>query len=232
MDLAGASPEQIRGVLGTMSLVVACVAFLAITLGSTFYIEIAYRWGYPGKCRKAMEELSAQQGWEHGGREHKQYMGNISARYRGCEFEIHPDSDYAIEVNLNASSFYLKTEQPAYPPDDLLRFTADDQRFNDVFPVRYANPAMIIRLRTNQEEFLKPFHWFLDRWENKLAKMKVDRSVLEAHLGPGDKTRLGVAVRFIYPEELEPFLEDMITLARGIESLTRGNVPDMPEESL
>ncbi len=67
-------------------------------------------------------------------------------------------------------------------------------------PIRYAKTAMIKRLEIVQEEILKPFHWFLDRWEDKLAKMGVNRSDLEAHLTPGHKERFGVVVRFIYPE--------------------------------
>lgn len=228
MHLAGASKEMIGSVIGTMTMIALGIVFLAITLGSTFYMEIAYRWGYPGKCRKAMEEFAARHNWKHQSREHKHYMGNIRAKHGGYEFEIHPDDDYAIEVSMDDSNFYLKTEPPAYPPDDLLRFTTDDQRFNDWFPIRYAKPAMIRRLKTDQKEILKPFHWFLDRWEDKLAKIKVDRSDLKAHLAPGHKTRFGVAVRFIYPEELEPFFEDMIILAKSIDSVTRGENPELP----
>lgn len=229
MQLAGASPEKIGSVIGTMTMIALGIVFLAITLGSTFYMEISYRWGYPGRCRKAMEGFAARHNWKHQGREHKHYMGSIESKLRGCEFKIHPDNNYAIEVSLDDSDFYLKTESPAYPPDDLLRFTTDDQRFNDLFPIRYAKPSMIRRLKIDQEDILKPFHWFLDRWEDKLAKIKVDRSDLKAHLAPGHKTRFRVAVRFIYPEDLEPFFEDMITLAKAIDSVAKGKKPELPE---
>ena len=229
MQLAGASTEKIESVIGVMFMITLGIAFLTITLGSTFYMEIAYRWGYPGKCRKAMEEFAARRNWKHQGREHKQNMGSIESKHRDCEFTIHPDDDYAVEVSLNDSDFYMKTESPAYPPDDLLRFTTDDQRFNNWFPIRYAKPSMIRRLKIDQEDILKPFHWFLDRWEDRLAIMKVDRSDLEAHLAPGHKTRFGVAVRFIYPEDLEPFFEDMITLARAIDCVTKGKKPELPD---
>lgn len=231
MLLSGASPEAIGSVIEIMTMISLGIVFLAITLGGTFYMEIAYRWGYPGKCRKAMEEFAAGHSWKHTGREHKLYMGNIRAKYKGCRFEIHPDDDYAIEVSLDDSSFYLKTELPAYPPDDMLRFTTGNRRFNDWFPIRYAKPAMIKRLKVDQEEILKPFLWFQDRWEDRLAKMKVDRSDLEAHLAPGHKTGLGVATRFIYPEELEPFFEDMITLAGAVDSVARGKNPELPAAS-
>jgi len=231
MYLAGARPELIGDVLGTMGIVAMILAFLTITLGSAFYMEIAYRWGHPGKCRKALTALAAKHGWEHDGVEHKHYMGHISDKYKGCEFEIHPDDDYAIEIDLDDSPFYLKTEPPGYPSDDVFRFTTGDRRFDELFPIRYAKPEMIKRLEVNQEEVLKPFHWFLDRWEDQLAVLKVGWSGIEAHLAPGHKEQMGIAVRFVYPDELEPFFEDMIVLARGIESTAKGKTPELPEST-
>ncbi len=225
MFIAGVSSDSIAEVTGIVLMVVVGIVFLVITLGGTFYMEIAYKWGYPGKCRKAMADIAAKQGWKHSGREHKHYMGSISAKYRGCAFEIHPDDDYAVEVSLNDSQFYLKTEPPGYPSDDLLRFTTANERFDSLFPVRYAGLSIIRRLETDLDDILEVFYWFIDRWEDRLARMKVDSSDLKVHLAPGHREKSGVAVRFIYPEEIEPLLEDMITLASAINRVTKGEKP-------
>jgi hypothetical protein len=226
MYLAGANAGEIGNVLAGMVSVAAVIGFLAVTIWGTFHMEIAYRWGYAGKCRKAMEELAFTHGWKLNGREHKQYMGSVGGRYRGCSFEIHPDDDYAIEVSLKNSRFYLKTETPDYPPDDMMRFTTGNQSFDQLFPIRYAEPAIVSRLETEQDSLLKPFNRFIERWGDKLAKVRVSRSDLEVHLAPGHRERLGVVVRFIYPGELEPLLEDMITLAIAIDRISEGKEPE------
>lgn len=59
--------------------------------------------------------------------------------------------------------------------------------------------------------------------------MRVSRSDLEVHLAPGHRERLGVVIRFIYPEELEPLLEDMITLAKAIDRISEGKEPQHPD---
>jgi len=225
MFIAGASSDSIASVTAIMVMVVFGIVFLAITLGGAFYMEIAYKWGFPGKCRTAMEDIAAKHGWKHSGREHRHYMGRISAKYRGCAFELHPDDDYAVEVSLNDSHFYLKTEPPGYPSDDLLRFTTGDKRFDSLFPVRYAGLSMIKRLETDQDDILEVFYWFLDRWDDSLARMKVDSSDLKIHLAPGHREKAGVAVRFIYPEEIEPLLDDLITLALAINRVTKDEKP-------
>ena len=227
MYLAGATTEEISNAMTVMGMVAVIIGFLAITLWGTFHIEIAYRWGNAGRCRKAMEELALSHGWKLSGREHKQYMGSVGARYRDKSFDIHPDSDYAIEVSLKDSRFYLKTETPDYPPDDMIRFTSGNQSFDQLFPVRYARPAMIKRFETEQDSILKPFVRFIEQWGDKLAKVRVSRSDLEVHLAPGHRERLGVVVRFIYPQELEPLLEDMITLAKAIDRVSVGKEPEL-----
>jgi hypothetical protein len=232
MTALGYDAETTGTVAGTIMKVVIIGGIVVIALLGSFHSNIAYRYGFPGKCKKAMTALAEKHNWKHEGAEYRT-MGFIDAKYKGREIELKPDSDYAIEVDIDDSPFHLKTEPPGYPQENLQRFSTGDPRFDEIFPIRYAMPALVKRMGESpdaQQEILSPLYWFLDRWEDKLGMLKVDWSSVSVHLAPGHEEKSFSNIRYLYPDEIEPLLEDMIVTAKAIDSIALGKKPKLPAE--
>lgn len=69
---------------------------------------------------------------------------------------------------------------------------------------------------------LAPVYWFLDRWQQKLGRLKIDWSDAAAHLIPGHVEVMDSGNRYLLPEDMEPLLEDMIVLAAGLDAVASG----------
>ncbi|OPL18372.1 MAG: hypothetical protein AVO35_05875 [Candidatus Aegiribacteria sp. MLS_C] len=198
-----------------------------IVIRSVFSAKI----GRGRESKKALADLAAKHGWQHQAAEYRSAQGYIDAKYRGRDIEIHPDDDYAIEVELKDSAFYLKTEPPGWPGDDLQRFSSGDSRFDELFPIRYARPELAERIGSSREDagrVLAPIFRFLEKWGGRLGRMKVDWSSAEVHLSPGHADPMDAGVRYLLPEDLEPLLEDMMVLAGGLDAASAGRTPELP----
>ena len=183
------------------------------------------------ECKQAIARLAEKHSWTHDGAEYKSTLGSINARYRGRDIEINPSDDYAIEVEINDSPFYIKTDPPGYPQDGVQRFTTGDRRFDNLFPIRYATPELAERIENSVDEariVLAPVYWFLDRWQQKLGRFKIDWSDAAVHLAPGHGKMSGNSNKYLLAEDLEPLLEDMIVLATGIDAIASGIEPELP----
>lgn len=210
-------------------LVIGGIVYIAL-LGS-FSSNIAYRYGFPGTCKRAMAALAEKHSWKHEGAEYRNTMGFIDAKYKGREIEIKPDNDYAIEVDIDDSPFHLKTEPPAWPQEGLQRFSTGNPHFDETFPIRYATPELVKKMKESpdaQQKILSPIFWFLDRWGEKLGKLKVDWSSISVHLAPGHVEKSFSTARYLYADEIEPLLEDMIVTAKAIDDIARGKEPELP----
>lgn len=188
-------------------------------------------WFGPSKgCKQALAALAAKHGWKHEGAELKNYTGTIADKYRGRDIEIDPADEYAIEVEVDDSVFYLRTEPPGYPPEHMQRFTTENTRFNELFPIRYAKKETAELMKTSRQEeekVLSPFMWFLERWEPRLGRMLVDWSSVQAHIAPGHLSVMD-SPRYLLPEDIEPLLEDTVTLAAAIDAVGAGREPKLP----
>jgi len=210
-------------------LVIGGIVYIAL-LGS-FSSNIAYRYGFPGTCKRAMAALAEKHSWKHEGAEYRNTMGFINAKCKGREIEIKPDNDYAIEVDIDDSPFHLKTEPPAWPQEGLQRFSTGNPHFDETFPIRYATPELVKKMKESpdaQQKILSPIFWFLDRWGEKLGKLKVDWSSISVHLAPGHVEKSFSTARYLYADEIEPLLEDMIVTAKAIDDIARGKEPELP----
>jgi hypothetical protein len=186
--------------------------------------------GGPAKCKKALAELAAKHAWKHEGAEYKMTQGRIDEKIAGRDVEIDPDDDYAIEVELHDSPFDLKTDpQWSSPRDGLQRFSTGDPRFDNLFPIRYATPELVARMAESPEP-LAPIYWFLDRWEPKIANMKIDWSEVGVHLLPGGLKADRHSTRYLEPQDVEPLLEDMLVLAKAIDAVAHGRTPELPRQ--
>ena len=191
--------------------------------------------GVAGKgklCKQAMTRLAEKHGWKHSGTEYRSTVGYINAKYRGHDIEIDPSDDYAIEIDLDDSPFYLNTEVPGYPQDGVQRFTTGDSSFDNLFPIRYATPELAERIQKSPQEaavVLAPIYWFVNRWEGKLWKLKIDWRDVGVHLISGSSGFMDTGSGYLPPEDLEPLLEDMIVLAAGIEAVAAGKQFEPPE---
>ncbi len=191
----------------------------------------AGRTGMGGACKTALAELSLRHGWKHEGAGIKGCIGSVMEKYRGRDIEIDPSDEYAVEVGIDESVFYLRTDPPGYPPESMQRFTSGDPGFNGLFPIRYASAETVERMRKSREEekkVLAPFRWFLDRWEPKIGRLMVDWSSVQAHLLPGHVDVMDTGGRYLDPADIEPLLEDMITLAAAIDAVGAGREPKLP----
>ncbi|MCD4702148.1 MAG: hypothetical protein K8S24_09870 [Candidatus Aegiribacteria sp.] len=185
-------------------------------------------------CKQALAQLADKHDWKHAGAEYKGSLGSIDTKYRGRDIEINPGDDYAIEVEINDSPFYLKTEPPGYPHDGVQRFTTGDSRFDNLFPFRYATPELAEKIEKSVDEamvVLAPVYWFLDRWQQKLGRLKIDWSNVAVHLIPGHVEMVDTGNKYLLAEDIEPLLEDMIVLAAGIDAIAAGKVPELPQAS-
>lgn len=212
--------------------VVVIVLMIAIPVWIALRTMFTGRFGPSGECRRALGELAVKHGWKHEGAEFRNYTGTISAKYRGRDIEIDPADEYAIEVEVDDSAFYLRTEPPGYPPEDLHRFTSRNERFNTLFPIRYARPETVERINSpgpEQEKLLLPFTWFMHRWEGKLVRMLVDWSSVQVHIAPGHASVME-SPRYLLAEDIEPLLDDMVELAAAIEAVGTGREPNLPSQ--
>ncbi len=218
--LAGIDLAAVTAAVGAgMSTVGAGVVFALIatvTIWGAMGTNFAFWFGRTGKCKKELIRIADVNGWTVSGVEHSQYMGSIREEIKGRDIEIDPDSDYAIEIDIDDRPFYLKTEMPAWMGDDLQRFTTGDSRFDQIFPIRYIKPKHEKKL----EALKVPIDWFLDRWGDKLARMKIDGSV-DVHLAPGGMGE----DKWVYADELEPLYQDTLALAVDIDRVMRGKQP-------
>jgi len=201
------------------------VAFIGIPLSIAFS---AFFSGAPieaKNCREAMAKLATAHGWEHSGTEYKRSIGSIRDKYKGRDIEIDPGDDYAIEIEVEGSTLFLKTEPPGFPPEDLRRFTTGNSVFDRIFPFRYAEPGLASRIESSPGEagrILAPVFIFLDRWGARLGMMKVDWSSVSVHITPGCYEIMDMGGRYLPAEDLEPLFEDTVKLARGIEAISSG----------
>jgi len=216
--------SALTGVVFTISVVSIPVGF---ALRSFFFARI----GKGRVCKQAMAHLAEKHSWKHRSAEHNSTLGYINAKYCGRDIEIDPADDYAIEVELNDSPFYLSTEVPGYPGDEVQRFTTGDSTFDDLFPIRYATPVLAERIERSVDEtkaVLAPVYWFLDRWEGMLGRLKIDSSDVSVHLVPGHIEIMDSGGKYLPGEYIEPLLEDMMVLAAAIEAVATGKEPELP----
>lgn len=196
-------------------------------LKSTF----SSRMGKGKECKQALAQLAEKHDWKHESAEYKSSMGYIDTKYRGRDIEINPGDEYALEVEINDSPFYLKTEPPGYPHDGVQRFTTGDSRFDNLFPFRYVTPELAERIEKSLDEamvVLAPIYWFLDRWQQKLGRFKIDWCDAAVHLIPGHVEVMDSGNRYLLPEDMEALLEDMIILTAGIDAIASGREPELP----
>ncbi len=210
--------------------IVLFALFAAIPVWIALSSVLSGRMGPSKGCKHALAALAAKHGWKHEGAEYRNCTGTINDKYRGRDIGIDPADEYAIEVEVDDPVFYLRSEPPGYPPGNMQRFTTDNPGFNDFFPIRYAKRETVERMKSSgqeQEKLLLPLVWFMRRWEGKLARMLVDWSSVQAHVAPGHLSVMD-SPRYLPPEDIEPLLEDMVTLAAAIEAVGTGREPKLP----
>lgn len=223
---------SIDGAVDAWATVVPLLIFPAavlIPIWLVFKSVFSSRIGRGRASRQALADLAAKHSWKHEGAEYRSTPGYVDAKYRGRDIEIHPYDDYAIEVDMKESAFYLKTEPPGYPGDDLMRFRSGDGELDELFPIRYARSDLAERIETSPEEARKalaPLYWFLERWGGKIGRMQLNWSI-GVHLAPGHVDFMDTG-RYLLPEDMEPLLEDMMVLAGGLEAVASGRDPELP----
>ena len=190
---------------------------VGIPVFMVFRILFSGRTGHGKACRNAMEALALSNDWEH--RVYGNGPGEIRETVRGREIEIHPGEEYAVEVDINESVFYLKTEPPGYPPEGMHRFTTGDSEFDSLFPFRYAEPEIAARLENGEMEALKPVKDFLDRWAPRLGRLQIDWSSVSVHITPGCNDPMDSGSRYLLPEDFEPLLNHTMKLAEELDGL-------------
>jgi hypothetical protein len=217
------------GIVAKTAPILLAVLFFAIPVWIALSSVLSGRVGPAKGCKQAVAALAAKHGWTHDGAEFKNYTGTITDKYRGRDIEIDPADEYAIEVGVDDSVFYLRSEPPGYPPENMQRFTTENASFNGFFPIRYAKKEIVERMKSSgpeQEKLLLPFIWFMQRWEGKLARMLVDWSSVQVHLAPGHLSVMD-SPRYLLPEDIEPLLEDMVILAAAIDAVGAGREPKL-----
>jgi len=203
--------------------IVVMAAFMGIPLSFVFTAMFSPAPVETKKCREAMAKLATARGWQHSGIETRLAIGSINENYKGRDIEIDPGDDYAIEIEVEDSSIFLKTEPPGYPPEDLQRFTTGDSVFDTLFPFRYAKPGLASRIDNSPDQartLLAPVFLFLERWGSRLGMLQVDWSSVSVHITPGCYEIMDMGGRYVLADDLEPLFEDMMKLARGIEELS------------
>lgn len=188
----------------------------------------------PGKaCKEGMASLAAARGWEHKGADNKYSVGYIRETFQGRDMEITPDDDYAVEIEIHDSIFYLKTEPPGHPPEDMFRFSTGDGLFDDLFPIRYATPEFTAKIERSPElaeTVLAPVYWFMGRWRKRIGRLEIDWSSAQVHITPGCFKSIGSDKNYLLPQDIEPLFEDMMTLAEGVDAVAKGKEPELPYE--
>jgi hypothetical protein len=232
MTALGYPPEEVSAKMTGIFPVMIGMAAVGIPLAFVFRMMFSSKIGRGKGCKAEIARLAEKHSWKHEAAEYKSTLGYINDRYRGRDIEIDPRDDYAIEVEIDDSPFYLKTEPPGYPHDGVQRFSSGDARFDDTFPIRYATPELAERIESSTDgasAVLAPVNWFLDRWAAKLGRMKIDWSDVGVHLIPGHVEVMDSGNKYLMPEDMEPLLEDMIVLAKGIDAIASGREPELPD---
>ncbi|MCK5785083.1 MAG: hypothetical protein KAH54_00845 [Candidatus Sabulitectum sp.] len=230
--LSGYNQKRVLGILESLLPIVLTAGAVLIPVGFVLQTLFSAKMGKGKNCKQAMTLLSEKHGWKHEGAEYSSSLGYIRAKYRGRDIEIDPGDDYAIEVDINDSPFYLNTEPPGYPHEGVRRFTSGDCRFDDLFPIRYTTPELAEKIEQSVDHakvVLAPIYWFLDRWEKKLGRLRIDWSDAAVHLIPGHMEIMDAGGKYLLAEDLEPLLEDMTTLAAAIDAVASGREPDLTE---
>jgi len=192
---------------------------VGIPLYFVFMVMFSARTGPGRACRMAMDALAESRGWEH--TTYSKGPGEIRETVRGREIEIHPSEEYAVEADIEDSVFYLKTEPPGYPPEDMHRFTTGKPEFDGLFPFRYAEPEVAARIENGEFEALKPLLRYLGKWGSKLGRMQIDWSSVNVHIAPGCHDIMDSGARYLLPEDLEPLCDDTLKLAEELDALAR-----------
>lgn len=192
---------------------------VGIPLFIVFQAFFSGKTGHGKECRRALAELALTNNWEH--TVYGNGPGEIRETVKGRDVEIHPGDEYAVEVDLDESVFYLKTEPPGYPPEDMHRFSTGDQSFDGVFPFRYAEPEVAARIENGELDALEPIYGFLKTWGPKLGRLKIDWSSACVHVLPGCHDPMDTGSRYLLPEDIEPLFEDMMKLAAELDRLAR-----------
>ncbi len=230
--LMGYDQHDVSEILSRLFPFAIVVVAVLIPVVFVFRTMFSSRIGKGKECKEAIARLAEKHSWKHEAAEYKSTLGYINAKYRGRDIEIDPDDDYAIEVDIDDSPFYLKTEPPGYPHDGVQRFASGDSRFDNLFPIRYSTPELAERIEKSADEamvVLAPVYWFLNRWQKKLGRFKIDWSNAAVHLIPGHVEIMDSGNRYLLAEDLEPLLEDMVVLAAGIDAIASGREPELPD---
>lgn len=231
LDLTGGDQQNVSELYSRYAPFFIVPVAVGIPLWFVFKSMFSSQIGKGKGCKQALARLAKKHDWKHEAAEYKSSLGYIRAKYRGRDIEINPGDDYAIEVDLNDSPFYIKTEPPGWPHDGVQRFTTGDSRFDNLFPIRYATPELAERIEKSADEAriaLAPVYWFLDRWQQKLGRFKIDWCDAAVHLIPGHVEVMDSGNKYLLAEDLEPLLEDMVVLAAGIDAIASGREPELP----
>jgi hypothetical protein len=229
--LMGYDQQDVSEILSGLSPIALVVLAVLVPVGFALRTAFSSKIGRGKECKQAMALLAEKHRWKHEAAECKSTLGYINAKFRGRDIEIDPSDDYAIEVDIDDSPFYLKTEPPGYPHDGVQRFTTGDSRFDNLFPIRYAIPELAERIEKSVDEarlVLAPLYRFLDRWQKKLGRLKVDWSAVGVHLSPGHVDMMDSGNMYLLAEDLEPLLEDITVLAKEIDFIASGRDPELP----
>ena len=230
--LDGYNKKQIFEFFASYSPLILAIGVSLFPVGFVLRTLFSAKIGRGKGCKQAIALLAEKHGWKHDGAEYNSSLGYIRAKYRGRDIEIDPGDDYAIEVDIDDSPFYLNTEPPGYPNEGVQRFTTGDRRFDGLFPIRYAIPELADKIEKSVEDgkaVLAPVYWFLDRWEKKLGRFRIDWSDAAVHLIPGHVEIMDAGGKYLLADDLEPLLEDMIVLAAAIDAVASGKEPEFPE---
>ncbi len=229
--LTGYNQKRVLSILSSIVPIILVSTVIIVPVGFVLRTLFSAKFGRGKGCKQAMALLAEKHGWKHEGSEYNSSIGYINAKYRGRDIEIDPGDDYAIEVDVDDSPFYLNTEPPGYPGDSVQRFTTGDIRFDNLFPIRYATFEFAEKIEKSTEDakiVLAPIYWFINRWEKKLGRLKIDWRSASVHLIPGHVEIMDAGGKYLLEEDLEPLLEDMIVLAAGIEAVVAGREPELP----
>ncbi len=232
LSLAGYNQKHVLSILTSMAQTALVVGVTLVPVGFVIRTLFSAKIGRGKGCKQAMTLLAEKHDWKHDGSEYNSSLGYINASYRGRDVEIDPGDDYAIEVDIDDSPFYLNTEPPGYPQNGVQRFTTGDSRFDNLFPIRYATAELAEKIEESIEDakvVLAPVYWFMDRWQKKLGRLKIDWSNAAVHLTPGHVEIMDAGGKYLLAEDLEPLLEDMIVLAAASDAVASGREPEFPE---
>ena len=206
-------------------------AIAAATILVSLYKALFSTAAGSGKVRReALANLAAVRGWEHKGADSRYSAGYIRETFRGRDIEITPDDHHAVEIEIHDSVFYLKTEPPGNPPEDMFRFSTGDSFFDDLFPIRYATPEFAAKIEESSElaeTVLAPVYRFINRWGKRIGRLEINWSSARVHITPGCFTGTGSDSKYLLPEDLEPLFEDMMALAEGIDAVAKGKEPEL-----